>query len=76
VSPVRATLVAILAPLLLATTTPPVAASAPASTPRVASEVLVSPRPVGDGRLSDRTFEPVVATHPADPRRIAVMSAQ
>jgi hypothetical protein len=51
----------------------PAATSAPAvATPRVAHEAMVGPRPVGDGRLSDRTFESVVATHPTDPRRIAV----
>jgi hypothetical protein len=43
-----------------------------AGPPRVDFEVAVGPRPVGDGRLADRTFEPIVATHPTDPGRIAV----
>ncbi len=75
VRPGRALLVATATALLLAAgqDPPTVRAGAPgAGLPRVGFEVMVSSRPVGDGRLSDRMFEPVVATHPTDPRRIAV----
>jgi hypothetical protein len=74
----RAVAAAVAATFLLVAATPvgaapdPAPAPPPAAAPRVELEVAVGPRPVGDGRLSDRTFEPIVATHPTDPRRIAV----
>lgn len=55
-----------------ASAAPVPAAGQRAGPPRVDVEVAVGPRPVGDGRLADRTFEPIVATHPTDPGRIAV----
>jgi hypothetical protein len=43
----------------------------PAGATRVIRETQITPPP-GPARLSDRAFEPIVATHPSDPNRIAV----